>query len=497
MFDLAQRLQQLGNPRILVFGDLMLDRYTWGSAERISPEAPVVVLQADQEEIRPGGAASVAYLLRHLEADVTLAGVVGDDVEGRTLRALLVDEGIDDQLVLVDATRPTTVKQRFVGRASDRHPHQILRVDRESRAPLSAAIAGQLWHHLQLHLHRYQAILIADYLKGTCQEQLLSQMIDAARTQGIPVLIDPGRLSNYDRYRGATLLKPNRLEAELVEGKTITTPEQAGLIAGQLCRSFDIQHVMITLDRDGLVVASETAHHTISSSPREVYDITGAGDMVLAALGLCMAGGMNLADAAEIANQAAGLEVERVGVAPVSRFEITSKLSSANGTTRSKVITAHELVRVVADYRRTGKRIVFTNGCFDLLHLGHVTSLEEAATYGEVLIVGVNSDASVKRLKGESRPVIPERDRVRMLAALGFVGHVLIFDEDTPQQLLELIRPDVLVKGGTTAEIVGWEIVESYGGRVFHSEAIADLSTTQLIQRIGAAKMELGEEVVR
>lgn len=471
----------IGRPRILVLGDLMLDRYTWGEAERISPEAPVIVLRADDEEVRPGGAASVAYLLRHLDADLALAGVVGDDSNGRTLRALLHDEGIDDQLVLSDSSRPTTCKHRYVGRASNRHPHQIVRVDHESRIPMAERLVTELWNRLEHRLHEFQAILISDYLKGVCTEALLQQVISAARTVGLPVLIDPGRTSDFSRYRGATLLKPNRTEAALASGGSFASGDEAMATARTLRSSLNLDALIITLDRDGSIVATADEELAIASSPRAVYDITGAGDMVLATLGLCVAGGLSIPDAARVANVAAGLEVERFGVAPVERAEVLAKLCFDQTAFRAKLVTANDMVHVAEQYRRQGKKIVFTNGCFDLLHIGHVTYLQEAARLGDILVVAVNSDGSVKRLKGPTRPVIRDEDRSALLAALGCVTHVLIFDEDTPESLLRRIRPEVLVKGGTTTDIVGREIVEAYGGRVCLAGQVPGVSTTQLI----------------
>jgi D-beta-D-heptose 7-phosphate kinase/D-beta-D-heptose 1-phosphate adenosyltransferase len=501
LHHMFEQLCQQPRKRILVLGDLMLDRYTWGDAERVSPEAPVIVLRADQEEIRPGGAASVAYLLRHLEADVTLVGVVGNDSDGHTLRALLRDEGIDDQFVLTDPTRPTTAKHRFVGRASDRHPHQILRVDRESRVPLTESLAADLWTKLKDQLPQFDAILIPDYLKGVCTEPLLQSVITAARANGQPVLIDPGRTTDYRRYRGATLIKPNRVEAELICGTPLTTTEQTLQAGRNLCETYDLDAAIITLDRDGLVVITPTDQAEIPTEPRAVYDITGAGDMVLATLGLCIANGIDIINAARLANIAAGLEVERFGIAPVKRAEIEAKTQppknvasggcqptgsssySAAAASR-KLASLEEITQLSAEYRRQGKRIVFTNGCFDLLHVGHVSYLQEAATLGDILIVAINSDASVRRLKGPTRPIITEHDRAIILASLECVDHVLIFADETPIGLLQKIRPDVLIKGGSTTEIVGREIVEVYGGVIRRAGMIEGSSTTQLIAKM-------------
>lgn len=570
-------LDRIGYPRILVIGDLILDRYTFGNAERVSPEAPVVVLRVDEKDVRLGGAASVAMLLRGLEAEVTLAGVIGDDHEGRTLLSLLRDENVDCHMVLVDPSRPTTTKERIIGRAANRHSHQIVRVDHEAREPISSAVEGTLLAELDRllwgkvtdlpepvadaasvadrspfscrpsPLSRSDAVLIADYAKGVCTPTLLRRVIDGARGCHIPVLVDPARITDYSRYAGATLLKPNRAEAELATDLAIQTPHQAFVAGEQLSYQHNIDSVLITLDRDGLIVASklrvpfsalgecglrsDSLH--IPTSPREIYDITGAGDAVLATLGLCVAAEIPLLQAAQIANVAAGLQVERLGVAPVTRAELSRAIRNlpiplgegrgerginsaslneqmppgldptnitlaiphselhgapASGAIRarkssSKIISLSQAVSLAAAYRAQGKTLVFTNGCFDLLHVGHIACLEQAAEHGDILLVAINSDASVRRLKGPDRPVIAAIDRARMLASLACVAHILIFDEPTPHRILEEIRPEVLAKGGTTAEIVGREVVEAYGGHVTCVGKIDGVSTTHIISR--------------
>jgi D-beta-D-heptose 7-phosphate kinase/D-beta-D-heptose 1-phosphate adenosyltransferase len=595
-------------PRILVLGDLILDRYTFGNAERVSPEAPVVVLRVDAQEVRLGGAASVAMLLRGLGADVALAGVIGDDSNGRTLMSLLCDDRIDHSFVITDPQRPTTCKERVIGRAADRHAHQIVRIDHESREPIGGELEAELidrvtdvaWdgaanvpviqtalegrttgvgdaasvgEHISpaplqcqfptgqsqrtaLEGNRtdFDAVLISDYAKGVCTPALLRRIIDAARARNIPVVIDPARIADYSRYAGATLLKPNRIEAELATGLEIKTPDQALIAAAALRERHDIGSVIITLDRDGMVLYCAESDNrgcirhdgsrireecgevddlsAVMQSPvaddsrilgkrgyfpcvaREVYDITGAGDTVLATLGYCMATGLPLSRAIAFANTAAGLQVQRLGVSPVSREELAAALNSqsanspmtgfrtgsptqdlsasqaAIGPALKRPIphseqrifqSVSELMPILNGYREQGRSLVFTNGCFDLLHIGHVTMLEQAAALGDILIVAINSDASVRRLKGPDRPVIAEQHRARMLASLGCVARVLIFDEPTPHNLLAAIRPDILAKGGPTPEIIGREFVESYGGRVVRLGEVPGISTTSLL----------------
>ncbi len=481
----AAVLESLGSPRILVVGDLILDRYTWGDAERVSPEAPVLVLDVDSREVRLGGAASVAALLRGLDVSVTLAGVLGDDPAARVVRDLFDQAQIDHRLVPSDPARPTTTKERFLGRAAGRHPHQILRVDCEARSPLSREWADRLAQLILPQLAAHQALLISDYHKGVCTSELLATLIAAARARGIPVLVDPARVGDYSRYRGATLLAPNRAETALAVGQPIRGPDDALTAGRRLCQTCGVEAVVVKLDSDGMVVASAggLGRHA-ATRPRPVHDVTGAGDMVLAVLGLCLSAGVPLIDALGLANAAAGLEVERLGVALVGRHEILAELSRSGRV--PKRVTLEELERLADSHRRAGRTVVCTNGCFDLLHAGHATCLEEASRLGDVLVVAVNSDRSLRGIKGPQRPILGENERAALVAALGCVDYVLVFDEETPHELLRRLRPDVLVKGGTYApdEVVGREMVESYGGRVAVTSGIPGLSTTAILASI-------------
>ncbi|MBI3864603.1 MAG: bifunctional heptose 7-phosphate kinase/heptose 1-phosphate adenyltransferase [Planctomycetia bacterium] len=533
-------LDTIGHPHILVVGDLILDRYTFGNAERVSPEAPVVVLRVDDKDVRLGGAASVAMLLRGLEAEVTLAGVIGDDHEGRTLLSLLRDDNIDCHMVLVDPNRPTTTKERIIGRAANRHSHQIVRVDHEARDPINSTVEGTLIGELDRLVRSnaeslecrlpaarqlsdpFAAILIADYAKGVCTPTLLRRVIDIARGGHIPVLVDPARIADFSRYAGATLLKPNRTEAELMTGRPVINVADALELAQQIRRDLSLDAAIVTLDSEGMVLAlHDDASEHIPCEAREIYDITGAGDIILATLGLCLASNLPLPQAAHLSNIAAALEIARLGVAPVSRMELSRSLQSLSpplgegrgegtaptthsstggfasaarrpfdsstlsspGTSSRKISTLPALLPLLDEYRHCGKTLVFTNGCFDLLHVGHVACLQQAAALGDVLIVAINSDATVRSLKGPGRPVMPADDRARMLASLACVTYVLIFDDPTPHSLLKQIRPDVLAKGGTTAEIIGHEVVEFYGGRAVCLGEVPGVSTTTLISK--------------
>ncbi len=485
--DLLQVLEGLGRPKLMVLGDLILDRYTWGNAERISQEAPVVVLRADGREARLGGAANVANMLAGLDAQVTCCGVVGHDDAGAELAQLLSDAPANCELVLRDEQRPTSVKERFIGRASSRHPSQILRVDRESCEPLCGTLEAQLIERIAAQLPHHDALLISDYGKGVCTPWLLKATIEVAKQAGVPVMVDPSRTSSLSYYRGVTVIKPNRIEAEVATGRKIVSTPDALAAGRQLCQELAAQMALITLDRDGMMLVKHDGTGEIfSTRARAVYDITGAGDMVMAMVGLCLAANSDPADAVRLGNVAAGLEVERSGATVIRRDEIRGELLSGRGAEAQKIISSDQAVRLAEKYRRRGEKVVFANGCFDLLHVGHVTHLAEAGVLGDVLMVGINSDQSVRRLKGPQRPVVNQHDRATMLAALACVQHVIIFDEDTPHALLRAIRPDVLVKGGSYApgQVVGHEIIEAYGGTVLVTGIVDGVSTTNLLASI-------------
>ena len=525
--DLTKRTDELHGRHVLVLGDLILDRYTWGNAERVSPEAPVLVLCADEHEVRPGGAASVALLLRHLEAKVMLAGVVGDDAAGRSLRKILEDEQIDHHLVVSIPDRRTTTKERFVGRAANRHPHQILRVDQETREPIDAKSVSSFREWICRCIAHQSAMIISDYGKGVCTPELLNAVINAARSHRVPVIVDPARISDYGRYRGATLVTPNRSEAELATGIPIESPNDALTAGRRLVEQSAIGAAFVTIDRDGIGVVERNGdglgQHVEPAAAQDVYDITGAGDMVVAITALCQAADWPLEETARLANLAAGLEIEQLGIAPITWEQITARYTAAKGCNAGwvarpealrrawscgdkatdvhrhahpaglsvppgraadKIATLPQLSQLVAEHRTAGKSIIFTNGCFDLLHVGHVTFLQEAAEFGDVLIVAINSDESVRKLKGPERPVIRQSNRAAMLASLACVDHVLIFDEVVPHRLLDCLRPDILVKGGTTPQVVGREVVEDYGGTIRTTQSSAEISTTTIISEI-------------
>jgi D-beta-D-heptose 7-phosphate kinase/D-beta-D-heptose 1-phosphate adenosyltransferase len=490
--DLIDLVQRLGQPRVLVVGDVMLDRYVWGDAERISQEAPVVLLRAERREERLGGASSVATMLRALGARVMLAGVVGNDHDGDRLRQMLTDLTVDHEAVVTDAGRPTTVKERYVGKAQHRHPQQMLRVDHEDRRPIVDAVRRQIDLVVQTQLGRADIVLVSDYDKGVCTPGLLTSIICAAKRRGLRVVADPIRGHDYRKYHGSSAITPNRLEAGLATNRTLSTLADALDAAGDLREKLDLEAAIVTLDKDGMALAHcDGRSQHFPTRPRHVYDITGAGDMVMAALGMALAAGADYDRAIGLANVAGGLEVEKIGVATVTREEILRDLmspGSAAGAT-TKVLPLEVLLQELDYRRRLGQRIAFTNGCFDVLHAGHVQYLHEARAQADALVVGLNSDASVQGLKGRGRPMQPLPARATVLAALQAVDFVTPFDDTTPLALIRHVRPDVLVKGADyrKEDVVGAEFVESYGGRVHLATLHPGYSTTRLIEQMRAA----------
>jgi D-beta-D-heptose 7-phosphate kinase/D-beta-D-heptose 1-phosphate adenosyltransferase len=487
--SLADIVDALDQPSVLVVGDLILDRYVWGNAERISQEAPVILLRADRREERLGGAASVAMMLSALGARVRLAGVLGQDATALRCRELLEESRIDHQLVLPDPDRPSTLKERYIGRAQQKHPQQMMRVDFEVRDPLAEPLAHRLTEAIAAQIADTDIVLVSDYDKGVCTPPLLRQVIQTCRHRGVHVVVDPIRGGNYtERYFGCSTMTPNRLEAGLATGIDIADIASAQIAAAHLCRSLDMEAGIVTLDRDGMVLArrdGRSDHFPVR--PRDVYDITGAGDMVLAVLGMVLAAGYDYPEAIAIANTAGGLEVERIGVATVTREEIIRDLRQGDSASRPKILPVDSLVDEVRRLRREHRRIVFTNGCFDILHVGHVQYLQEAKRQGDILVVGVNTDGSVRRLaKGPDRPINDQSHRSAILAALECVDYVCLFDEDTPLNLIQAVEPDVLVKGADyrPEDVVGREIVEARGGRLHLATLVAGKSTSAIVDRI-------------
>jgi len=490
--DLIQILERFGSPRIVLLGDFMLDRYVYGDADRISPEAPVPVLRAVRSESRSGGAGSVAAAILALGGRVVCAGVIGQDAAGDEMRRMLVSAGAETSLLLRLSGSGTTVKTRYVGLAQHRHAQQLLRVDDESPDLVGEQARLTLRSSIRSNLKDCHALAMQDLNKGVFSDTMASQVIGDAREASVPVVVDPARVSDYSRYRGATVLTPNRYEAEMASGIKIVDNASLQRAAQKILLVTEADAVVVTLDKEGAYLLRRDGDgRRIPTRPRPVYDVTGAGDEVLAVIAVSMAEGCLYEQAVALANVAGGIEVERFGVVPITKHEMIEELRRMIGLRGGKIIDRGKLVADVNRRRQSGETIVFTNGCFDLLHMGHVRYLQQAREMGSCLIVAINSDESVKRLKGPRRPVIGQDERAEMLGALECIDYVTIFDEDTPIPLLEVLRPDMLVKGGTTDEVVGREVVEAYGGKVLSLGKVDGLSTTEIIERILSTNAKL------
>ncbi len=490
--DLSHYVHALSEKRVLLVGDLILDCYVFGDAERISPEAPVPVLRVVETRDAVGGSGNVAACLRALGCEVSCCGVAGADAHGETLRPLLEDLGVDISGVAVDASRPTTTKTRMVGLAQHRHRQQLLRVDEEEAGPLSEATATALLDKVLGTIDSCDVVCLEDYDKGVVSEPIAHTIMAAAQHAGKPVLVDPARLDDYARYRGADIITPNRDELSMAVGRRLASIEEVAAGASSLLASCGFQAVVATVDRDGSVVVKkgEKPHH-LPTVPRSVYDNTGAGDAVLAMLAAAIACGADVVEAAKLANVAGGLEVEKFGCVPISANEILAELRLEDRDRNGKLRSVDELVAELQLRRDRGETCVFTNGCFDILHAGHVDYLKKARKQGSLLVVGLNSDASVRGLgKGDDRPVNEFADRASVLSAMSCVDYVVGFEEPTPEALIRKLRPDVLVKGEDWAGkgVVGAAFVEKNGGRVVLVPLLKGRSTSGLIDRIRGEK---------
>ncbi len=481
--------------RLLVVGDFMLDQALAGDAERLSPDAPVPVL-AIRDPLAtvdtPGGAGNVAVFAAALGATVECVGVIGDDHEGGVLRAALERGNCLTSGLIVDSTRPTTTKRSLIGRAQHRHPQKMFRIDVESREPHSDAVQARVLAEVLRRLDSCDVICIEDYNKGVCTPATCAKLIEQCRAKRIPVLVDPAAIADYSKYKGATVITPNRSEAEKATGQTVDPTrvvEGSKTLASFLRKSLELEAVVITLDRHGAVleVKGNSAVH-LPTVARQVYDVTGAGDMVLAILAGALANQMPWPAAVSLANIAAGMEVEVFGIRVFSLAEIQANVirmaHSAMGKTRSR----SDLIVEVAAHRVSGRRIVLTNGCFDVLHAGHVAYLREAKSLGDILIVGLNCDEQVRSLKGNDRPIYCERDRAELLGELMCVDYITIFEEPTATELLRAVIPDVYVKGGDyqAKEIAESSVVKELGIILSVVSQRPGLSTSSVVDRVRA-----------
>ena len=473
------KFENFENARILVVGDVMLDTYWHGATSRISPEAPVPVVKVDRQEYRAGGAANVAINASMLGAKVKLHGLVGEDAPSNILSEILIKQGIESFLHPVPGSKMLN-KLRVISRQQ-----QVIRLDFEDK--YSRSNAQLIMPGFRAALSEVNVVVLSDYLKGTLSA--VDQLIEAANKQGVRVLVDP-KGSDFTRYKGATIITPNLSELEAVVGHC-SSEEQLERKANDLRDALDIETILLTRSEKGMTLYTRgQGAISLPARAQDVFDVTGAGDTVIATLATAISSGVNLVEAVNMANYAAGVVVSKLGTSTVSIGELKRAMNNADAEVPRGICDENELRRRIEDGKARGDRMVMTNGCFDILHPGHIDYLERARKLGDRLIVAVNDDKSISRLKGSSRPINELTNRMKMLAALSCVDWVIPFSEDTPERLYSIILPDVLVKGGDYSEdeIAGASQVKAFGGKVMILPFLEGHSTSQLIEKIAASE---------
>lgn len=466
----------------LVIGDVMLDRYLIGSVGRISPEAPVPIVLLKQQNERAGGAANVAANLAQLGIKTHIIGCVGNDSEAKILLGLLGEIDVDTSGMCTSGSRPTIAKTRILS-----GHQQMMRLDQESGAPFDSAENTQLLNAIQAQLALKPAVVIlSDYAKGLLSSEICQTVIKQCKTQHIPVLVDP-KGHDYSKYRGATALTPNKKETAEACDTTTNDPDLISK-ASKLKNDLNLQFLAITRSEEGISLIDSNTHH-LPATAKQVFDVSGAGDTVVATLAAGLMSGLTPLESLQIANIAAAVVVGKVGTVPISQQELLEALTVQQGSEQAhKICDLAQLMQKVEAWKISKQKIVFTNGCFDLLHAGHVTYLEAAKKRGDKLILGLNTDRSVRKLKGPTRPVVHENDRARVLAALESVDAVILFDEDTPIYLINAIKPDVIAKGSdyTADQVVGGKEVQSWGGEIALIDLVEGRSTSNIIKKMNA-----------
>ena len=471
-------MNQLKNitPKILVIGDLMIDHYLWGNCERISPEAPVQVVDVRNETTVLGGAGNAINNLNTLGAQVSVSSIIGDDANGDELLSMLRSIGVKTDNVFIEKDRKTSKKSRVIAVSQ-----QVLRYDNETKSDIDSKSVDKILNSLVDTISSYDMVVLSDYGKGVLTNELCQGVINAAKEASVKVLVDP-KGSDFSKYRGAYLLTPNKKEAVLATGIEINDTESLELALLKLKTECDLGLSLITLSEDGIATYDDKVK-VFPTVAKEVFDVTGAGDTVIASIAFALSAGKNIEESAAFANLAAGVVVGKIGSATVTIDEIEEYEASLHKSTSDAHIKTFEDIKTIVErYRTNGKRVVFTNGCFDILHVGHVKYLQIAKSFGDVLIVGLNSDESVSRLKGPTRPVNIAQDRAYLLAALEAVDFVVPFESDTPYDLIKMIEPDVLVKGGDYEgkAVIGTE----FAGELKLVDFVDGKSTTKTIEKI-------------
>jgi D-beta-D-heptose 7-phosphate kinase/D-beta-D-heptose 1-phosphate adenosyltransferase len=473
-------VERFARVRVLVAGDFMVDEYIWGQVRRISPEAPVTVVEVERESRTLGGAGNVVHNLASLGARVEVVGLVGEDSPAALMREELARLGVESGGLFPHPGRRTTRKTRVYG-----GQQQVVRLDRETRQPAPESFTAAALDFLKARLPKLQAVVLSDYAKGALTADFLRQAITLAREAGLPVVVDP-KGEDYRPYAGATVITPNIRELEAAVGKALPTWEERCQAGAALRERLGLTALLVTEGPQGMtLIRPEGPVRLAARTPREVFDVSGAGDTVAAVLALGLASGLDLLLAAALANLAAGVVVTKRGTAPILLSELSRELKGQVHL-EEKIVQARELAFIVPHLKAQGRRVVFTNGCFDLLHVGHIKFLEDSRRQGDVLVVAVDTDASVTRVKGEGRPILREDERLRMLAALAAVNYVTLFESSQLPELLAALKPDILTKGSNypKEQVAGREIVEAYGGRVVLIPIREDISITGLINRI-------------
>lgn len=474
-------MKKFAECHILVVGDLMVDAYLWGDAERISPEAPVQIVSVSSEEQTLGGAGNVISNLAALGAKVSAVGVIGCGPDGQLVLNQLNALGVNTAGVIQDQQRPTTRKTRIIAN----HQH-VLRFDREVKTEINRQIINKILHSAEEKTANTDLILVSDYGKGLISKALMKKLTATAQKHGKLLIVDPQGL-DYKKYAGASIITPNQRETALAAGIEIVDDQTLAEAAQRLIEKTGIDKILVTCGKDGMVYFERNARpYRIGTKARQVFDVSGAGDTVLAVLGLGMAAGYSIKEAVALANTAAGIVVGKVGTATVSKTELADSLNLIPDPTLHKQKTVAELSALVLQLQKNGKRIVLTNGCFDLLHVGHIMLLSASKQLGDILVVAIDDDASVKKLKGPGRPVIKAAERLRIISALDSVDFVVVFSSHQLNDLIETLRPAVLTKGSNYGAdmVIGREIVERFGGRVEIIPVTEDISSSRIINTI-------------
>ena len=468
-------------PRLMVVGDLILDEYIWGSVTRISPEAPVPILETKSENLALGGAANVANNLVALGCEVYLVGAIGHDEKGDKLLSLIEEKKISSKGIFRFVHRPTTSKIRVVG-----HNQQILRIDKEDNRPITEETENKLIKFINKTLPDMDIVICSDYRKGILTEKVFSAITHRAKNSKKRVIVDP-KSSDFELYKGATIITPNQFEVEKAVPIKIQDKIDLDRAAEYLLNLTHAESLLITRGKDGMTLyPSKEKPIDIPTQAKEVFDVTGAGDTVVSVLAMTLAVGFNYSDSAWLSNMAASIVVGKIGTAVVTLNEINEYLHEEMLRTSKAVLNLEELIKTVSLAKSVGKTVVFTNGCFDLIHGGHIEFLQKAREKGDLLVVGLNSDKSVKSIKGNGRPIKTEKERANIISALKYVDYITIFDEATPEEVIREVRPDILVKGDDYGldEVVGREIVEGYGAKVELIPIVKGLSTTNIVTKI-------------